>query len=146
MTSLQPMRWWHIEQVMPLEAELFGAEQWSREMLWNELAQHDTRHYVVAVEDDEVVGYAGFGMLGDEGSVLTIGVASAYQGRGVGSLLLGELLAEAERRGGPPVLLEVRADNERAQRLYERHGFRRIGVRRHYYQPSGQDAVVMKRG
>jgi [ribosomal protein S18]-alanine N-acetyltransferase len=43
------------------------------------------------------------------------------------------------------VLLEVRADNEVAQRLYTRRGFEEIGRRRGYYQPSGDDAVVMKR-
>ena len=43
------------------------------------------------------------------------------------------------------MLLEVRADNEAAQRLYQRRGFTEIGRRRGYYQPSGADAVVMKR-
>ncbi|MDF2980181.1 MAG: ribosomal-protein-alanine acetyltransferase, partial [Actinomycetospora sp.] len=72
------------------------------------------------------------------------GVAKALQGEGVGSLLLDDLLAEADRRS-PVVLLEVRADNEAAQRLYQRRGFTEIGRRRGYYQPSGDDAVVMKR-
>ena len=53
-------------------------------------------------------------------------------------------LAEADRRS-PVVLLEVRADNEAAQHLYRRRGFVEIGRRRGYYQPSGDDAVVMKR-
>ena len=58
--------------------------------------------------------------------------------------LTGALLAEADRRS-PVVLLEVRADNEVAQGLYRRRGFTEIGRRRGYYQPSGDDAVVMKR-
>jgi ribosomal-protein-alanine N-acetyltransferase len=43
------------------------------------------------------------------------------------------------------VYLEVRTDNEQAIGLYEAHGFRRIGLRRRYYQPSGADAYTMER-
>ncbi|HZB51708.1 MAG TPA: GNAT family N-acetyltransferase, partial [Mycobacteriales bacterium] len=71
-----------------------------------------------------------------------IGVATAAQGRGLGTALLRDLLAAA---GDRRVLLDVRADNEVAQRLYRRHGFVPVGRRRGYYQPSGMDAVVMAR-
>jgi ribosomal-protein-alanine N-acetyltransferase len=76
--------------------------------------------------------------------VSTIGVARGRQGEGIGARLLDALLAEADRRS-PVVLLEVRADNERAMGLYRRRGFAEIGRRRRYYQPSGTDAVVMRR-
>ena len=102
-------------------------------------------------DDDEpedgapvLVGYAGLIAYDDEAHVATLGVDQGAQGEGVGSLLLDALLAEADRRS-PVVLLEVRADNEAAQRLYQRRGFTEIGRRRGYYQPSGDDAVVMKR-
>jgi [ribosomal protein S18]-alanine N-acetyltransferase len=39
----------------------------------------------------------------------------------------------------------VRTDNLRAQQLYRRYGFRQIGIRKGYYQPSGADALVMRR-
>uniref|UniRef100_UPI0015EFFD8C GNAT family N-acetyltransferase n=1 Tax=Streptomyces phytophilus TaxID=722715 RepID=UPI0015EFFD8C len=64
---------------------------------------------------------------------------------GLGPRLLEALLAAARRFGCREVLLEVRVDNERAQRLYERHGFAVIGVRRGYYQPGNVDALVMRR-
>ena len=141
---LTRMRWWHVEDVMVLEHELFGAEAWSPAAYWNELAETATRHYVVAVEDggDRVVGYAGLAVFGDEAHVLTIGVTGGAQGRGLGTMLLRDLLAAG---GGRRVLLDVRADNEVAQRRYRRHGFVPVGRRRHYYQPSGVDAVVMVR-
>jgi ribosomal-protein-alanine N-acetyltransferase len=140
--TLERFRWWHVEQVLPLERELFGPEPWTAHHFWSELGQTGTRYYVVALEDDEVVGYAGLCDYPDECFVQTVGVAPAQQGRGVGAMLLEDLLAHAPAR--KPVLLEVRADNEVAQRLYERHGFRRTGVRRGYY-PGGVDAVVMTR-
>jgi [ribosomal protein S18]-alanine N-acetyltransferase len=140
--DLTRMRWWHVAPVMELEDELFGPESWSASAYWNELAETATRHYVVALLGDRVVGYGGLAAFGDEAHVLTIGVAGAVQGRGVGTLLLRDLLAAA---GSRPVFLDVRVDNAVAQRLYERHGFVAVGRRRKYYQPSGTDALVMVR-
>jgi ribosomal-protein-alanine N-acetyltransferase len=140
---LTRMRWWHIDDVLPLEQDLFVDDRWSARTYWSELAQLDTRHYLVAVVDDVVVGYAGLCDYPDEAFVQTIAVARRAQGRGLGARLLQALLDEAERRGQHRVLLEVRADNDRAIALYERFGFHRSGVRRGYYQPSGADALVM---
>ena len=145
MTALERMRWWHVEQVLPLESALFGDEPWTARTFWSELGQVDTRAYVVAVDDGALVGYAGLCDYPDEAWVQTMAVAPSHQGRGLGARLLEELLAEAERRGQPVVSLEVRADNEPAQRLYARYGFTRTGVRRGYYQPSGTDALVLTR-
>jgi len=133
--------------VMVLEEELFAPDTWTRAMYRDELSHRDTRHYLVAEEDDgqpAIVGYAGLIAYDDEAHVATLGVAPGRQGEGIGTLLLDALLAEADRRS-PVVLLEVRADNEVAHGLYERRGFTEIGRRRGYYQPSGADAVVMKR-
>ena len=146
---LERMRWWHVEELLPLEHALFGAEPWTARTFWSELGQLGTRHYLVARDGDRVVGYAGLCCYPDEAFVQTLAVDPGVQRQGVGRLLLEALLGEAQRRRQPTVSLEVRADNEPAQRLYERYGFRRVGVRRGYYQPSdgGElvDAVVMTR-
>ncbi|WP_232796911.1 ribosomal protein S18-alanine N-acetyltransferase [Blastococcus atacamensis] len=146
MTRLRPMRLADIPEVMVLEEELFAPDTWTAAMYREELAQTDTRHYLVAEDADRVVGYAGLIAYEDEAHVATIGVTAARQGEGIGAQLLDALLAEADRRRSPVVLLEVRADNETAQGLYRRRGFAEIGRRRGYYQPSGTDAVVMRRG
>lgn len=139
------MRWWHVAALLPLERALFREQPWTERMFWSELGQLDTRHYVVAVDGEDVVGYAGLCDYPDEAWVQTMAVAPSHQGRGTGALLLADLLDEAARRRQRVVSLEVRAGNDRAQRLYERHGFVRTGVRRRYYQPSGDDAVLMTR-
>ncbi len=136
------MRWWHVEPVLRLEEELFGEETWSAAAFWNELAETGSRHYVVAVDGPDVLGYAGLAVVGDEAHVLTIGVTGSAQGRGLGTALLRDLLAAA---GDRTVYLDVRDGNDPARRLYERHGFVAVGRRRRYYQPSGTDAVVMAR-
>lgn len=139
------MRWWHVEQVLPLERALFPEEPWTARTFWSELGQLGTRWYVVAVDGERVVGYGGLCDYPDEAWVQTLAVAPDEQGQGTGARLLTALLEEAGRRGQPVVSLEVRAGNLAAQRLYARHGFARTGVRRGYYQPSGEDAVLMTR-
>ncbi len=144
MTTLRPMRLGDLGTVMELEEELFAPDTWTAAMYREELALTDTRHYLVAEDEGTVVGYAGLIAYDDEAHVATIGVTGPRQGEGIGARLLDALLAEADRRS-PVVLLEVRADNEHAQELYRRRGFAEIGRRRGYYQPSGTDAVVMRR-
>ena len=135
-----------LPRVLELEVSLFGEEAWSREMLAGELRQQPaSRYYLVAEEDEALVGYAGLLAAGEQADVLTIAVATSQWGQGIGSRLLAALLAEARQRGCTEMFLEVRADNLRAQRLYKWFGFAEIGIRRGYYQPSGTDAIVMRR-
>jgi ribosomal-protein-alanine N-acetyltransferase len=138
------LRWWHIAELLPIEADLFGPERWSAAMFWNELAQG--HYYRIAVQDGEVVGYAGLAVTApDEASVANIAVRRDRQRRGIGEALLTDLLAEADRRAASRVFLEVAVDNPTAQRLYRRHGFTPFGIRRGYYQPSNTDALTMIR-
>jgi ribosomal-protein-alanine N-acetyltransferase len=138
------MRLADLPAVLALEEELFAPDTWTAAMYRDELSRTDTRWYLVAEDGEAIVGYGGLIAYPDEAHVATIGVARARQGEGIGATLLDALLEEADRRS-PVVLLEVRADNEVAQTLYRRRGFAEIGRRRGYYQPSGTDAVVMKR-
>lgn len=139
---IRRMRWWDIDAVTVLENELFD-DAWSPEMFWNELAQGDSRTYVVLTDDDEIVGYAGLAAMPDEAYVQTLGVTTRNQRQGRGATLLQALLDDAKRRGIDRVGLEVRVDNDAAIALYERFGFRKVAVRKRYYQPSGMDALVM---
>ena len=144
---LRPMSRDDLAAVLVLENALFGNEAWTERMLRAELAGGSAgRYYVVAEEETRVVGYAGLlAAGGGQADVLTMAVAQDRWGEGIGAALLGELLAEAARRHCGEVFLEVRVDNARAQDLYRRHGFTDIGLRRGYYQPSGTDALVMRR-
>ncbi|MCU7723291.1 ribosomal protein S18-alanine N-acetyltransferase [Actinoplanes sp. KI2] len=141
--EIQRFRWWHIAEVLPIEEDLFGAEKWSSAMFWNELAQRN--FYIVVVDGDELLGYAGLSATGEEAWVQNIAVRRTAQRRGVGRLMLEALLAEAERRGIKQTLLEVAVDNAPAQRLYATYDFEPVGIRRGYYQPSNTDALVMMR-
>ena len=145
--TLRPMTPADLPAVLRLEAALFGDEAWSEAMLTSELegAEASGRYYLVAEDAGGLVGYAGLlSPGGSQADVLTMAVAEDRWGQRIGAMLLDSLVAEAARQGCTEVFLEVRVDNDRAQRLYRSRGFAGIGVRRGYYQPSGTDALVMQ--
>ena len=146
--ELRPLRYDDLGAVLDLERTLFPDDAWSPGMFAEELAmQGHGRHYVAAEEGTTLVGYAGMMLPGGrQAEVLTIAVDERQWGQGIGSALLTNLLDEAGRHDCSEVFLEVRADNPRAQDLYRRFGFEHVGIRRGYYQPSGTDAIVMRRG
>ena len=140
--SVRPMRWPDIEPVHRLETELFTVDPWSIEQFWSELAQ-PTRSYVVAVDGDRIVGYAGAFLLAPDSDVQTIAVSPLDQGRGIGATMLRSIIDAASAAGCRQMLLEVRSDNPSAIAMYERFGFERISLRRDYYE-RGIDAVIMR--
>ncbi|MFL6115863.1 MAG: ribosomal protein S18-alanine N-acetyltransferase [Catenulispora sp.] len=150
--TLRPLRWWDIAVLERIEEDLFPEDPWSTEMFWSELADvPHSRYYVVAEIDGEIAGYAGLmsqpgaAPHSVEGWIQNIAVARAHQGEGLGTVLLAALLEEAVRRQCAEVWLEVRTDNDSAQRLYTRHGFEPVGIRRGYYQPGNHDALIMRK-
>ncbi|MDQ4501933.1 ribosomal protein S18-alanine N-acetyltransferase [Sinomonas sp. ASV322] len=141
-----------VPAVHALEVELFPIDAWPERMFRDELSQPETRRYYVAEERSgdvtptgpgRIVAYAGVMCVPPIADVQTIAVVPEREGRGIGSAVLDELIAEARRRGARDVLLEVRADNPRAQALYRRFGFVQIHTRRRYYR-DGVDALIMQ--
>jgi [ribosomal protein S18]-alanine N-acetyltransferase len=105
----------------------------------------DTRPDRHSTGTGQLAGYAGLlSPGGGQADILTMAVARERWGQRIGAQLLDALVAEAVRGGCTDVFLEVRVDNDRAQRLYRSRGFTQIGIRRGYYQPSGTDALVMQ--
>jgi len=143
-TTLREMTWRDIAALTALEPALFADGAWSARSWWAELAARPRRSYVVAEQSGTVVGYAGVHCGGEVADVMTIAVAPAAQGQGLGAVLLHWLIAEAQQAGAEHLMLEVRADNRVAQRLYAATGFATLSVRRKYYQPGDVDALVMR--
>jgi ribosomal-protein-alanine N-acetyltransferase len=145
---LAPLDYADLTRCAELERILFaGDDPWSESTLRAEL-DYGNQYVGAYAEDGGLVGYAGISVVGTrrdaEASVHTIGVDPAWQGRGIGTMLLRALLTVADEFAAP-VYLEVRTDNDAAIALYRAHGFVRIGLRRKYYQPSGADAYTMAR-
>lgn len=134
-----------LDAIMALERATFPTDAWSRDLMAAELASPHTA-YLVVESGDVLVGYAGLSAPAGaaQADIQTIAVDPTRRRLGIGTLLMGRLLAAASARGADEVLLEVRADNPGAEGLYRRHGFARIAVRPRYYQPDDVDAIVMR--
>jgi len=92
---------------------------------------------------DKVIGFTGFWMMAGEAHIISLAVKREFRRRGLGKLLLIELVREAVKRQAEIVTLEVRVSNYEAQRLYLQYGFISKGVRRAYYTDNREDALIM---
>ena len=99
--------------------------------------------FLCAAEGDELLGYAWFQTVLDEGYVGSIAVAPTRRRRGVGRALTLAMLERARERGAAFLTLEVREGNLPARRLYESCGFQTVAVRKNYYERPREDAVLM---
>lgn len=132
-----------VDVLVALEAELFGADAWSRDLVLSEL-EGPGRSAWVAESAGLVVGYAVILRLDEVADLQRIGVHPAYRRSGVATALLDAALDRARRDDADRMLLEVSAGNRGALAFYGSHGFEEIDRRRRYYR-DGSDAVVMRR-
>lgn len=140
--ELSAMRRRHLRQVLRIETAVYP-RPWSATLFLQEIARKSDRVYLVARSGADVVGYGGSMMTGPEAHITTIAVDPEHQRRKIGTRLMIALIEAAIDRGCTSISLEVRKSNLAAQQMYERFGFRPVGVRRGYYIETGEDAVVM---
>jgi ribosomal-protein-alanine N-acetyltransferase len=140
--ELVRMRRRDLRRVMEIEHAVFP-EPWSRAVFASELALRRGRAYRIAREGHETVGYVGLMFVDEEAHVTTVAVAPEHQGRGLGTRIMLGALHIALDEGARTISLEVAVGNHRAQALYRRFGFAPVGVRKRYYQLTGEDAFVM---
>jgi len=125
-----------------IERESFSTP-WPAHAYQHELETNRLAHYIVARYRDEIVGFAGLWLLVDEAHVTTFATRGAWRRQGIGERLLLVLLDLAGSRGAHEATLEVRPSNVPARRLYEKYGFKVVGVRSRYYSDNNEDALIM---
>lgn len=131
-----------ILEVVAIEEEAF-ATPWTEEIFEHEMSSNNYAHYIVAVEDDKVIGHFGMWIVIDECQITNIAVLLKHRGRGIGEALLRNAMdycAELEVR---VMTLEVRVSNRTAQNLYRKMDFQDGGIRKRYYTDDHEDALVM---
>jgi ribosomal-protein-alanine N-acetyltransferase len=139
---IEPMRIEDITSVQAIEQASFTTP-WPPQAYRSELETNRLASYLAARIDDAVVGYAGIWMMVDEAHITTFAVHPAWRRRRIGERLLIAVLDLAIARGAREATLEVRLSNLPARRLYEKYGFRPVGLRPDYYSDDHEDALIM---
>lgn len=132
----------HIDGVMVVEHLSFTVP-WSRESFTQELMTNGFAHYIVALENDVVLGYAGMWKIQDEGHITNVAVHPEFRGTHIGRQLMEKLIKLARELGVTAMTLEVRKSNYIALNLYKSLGFVEAGIRKGYYSDNREDAVIM---
>ena len=114
---------------------------WSYNVLKQELENKNTT-YIVAKEDDEIIGFAGLSSCLDEATLNNIVVKKSHRNRGIGGELLEALIELCSELHIKTFTLEVDTENEPAIHLYEKFGFKNLGIRKKYYNNT-RDAFIM---
>lgn len=127
------------------DARIFGVDAWPA-AVWKDIFSGPGR-YIVYVRDGggitalpDIAAVGGINV-GEQADILTLAVAPRYRHRGLGSLLLRELIATARREGAQAVFLEVRSRDAYAQAFYRSHGFIAIREVKNYY--ADDSATIM---
>lgn len=131
-----------IPQLEEIERQCF-VRPWTAQQLKGQLKDHLHESIAAVTPDGTVLGYVGMTYVLDEGYISNVAVSPEHRRQGIGDALIAELCRNCRALGLRFVTLEVRAGNAPAIALYEKHGFRRVGLRKNYYTELHEDALLM---
>jgi ribosomal-protein-alanine N-acetyltransferase len=140
--SIEPMGLDDLPTVQAIEEASFTTP-WPPHAYRSEIETNRLAQYIVARVGGEVVAYAGMWMMVDEAHITTFAVHPRWRRQRIGERLLLTLLDLARGRRAREATLEVRLSNLPARRLYEKYGFRPVGLRPRYYSDDNEDALIM---
>jgi ribosomal-protein-alanine N-acetyltransferase len=140
--SIEPMRLGDIAAVQRIERASFSTP-WPPQAYESELRTNRLAHYLVVRVGDRIVAFGGIWLMVDEAHITTFAVAPPWRRQRIAERLLVALLDAAILREAREATLEVRLSNVAARRLYEKYGFRPVGVRPRYYSDDSEDALIM---
>lgn len=130
-------------QVLKIERMCFE-QPYSREIFEQELKIKAAQLWVVSYQR-KIVGYIDFWLVVGEMELVSIAVHPKYQRRGVARYLMEEMISYGQENQANSIILDVRKNNHKAQKLYCNFGFKKVGLRKKYYSDNQEDAIIMKR-
>ena len=132
-----------VHQLAELEKNCFS-DPWSVSAFEYEL-KNPLSLWLVAVEDEEVLGYVGTQTVMDESDMMNIAVLPRCRRQGIAEKLITVLADALVERGSKSLALEVRVSNAPAIALYEKLGFVQVGRRPNYYRNPKEDAFILRK-
>lgn len=141
--KIRPMKKEDVDDVIAVEKTAYGEHHWSKDSFYSELSNDLAKYYSVFNENDELIAYCGSWHILEEAHITNIAVLADYRRKHIGEALLKTVIDECYRNMVKYITLEVRASNEAAIGLYEKYGFKSLGVRKGYYQDNNEDALIM---
>lgn len=132
-----------ISQVETIEKQLFSLP-WSEKSFLDALRTPENV-YLVCEEDGVIAGYCGMWTVFGEGNITNMAVSPDFRRRGIAEQLMNEMERLGRDMGVDVFFLEVRESNDAARGLYEKTGYKNIGVRKRFYERPVEDAVVMSK-
>ncbi len=138
-----PMALCHVSQIAQLEKVCFS-DPWSETSISQEL-ENPLSLWLVAVEEEQVLGYVGSQSVMGWADMMNIAVAPQHRRRGIAEDLVEYLLKALQARQVTCLTLEVRASNAPAKALYEKLGFLQVGRRPNYYRHPKEDALILRK-
>jgi ribosomal-protein-alanine N-acetyltransferase len=136
-----PMSEEHVQGVYEISMLSFHSP-WSKQSIEEEAKSSSVR-YIVALHQDQVIGFGGMWVIIDEGHITNIAVHPKHRQENVGSHILERLIEIASKESLVGMTLEVRVSNINAQKLYTKYGFKVEGVRKGYYLDTKEDGLIM---
>ena len=130
-------------QIAALEAMCFSAP-WSENAIISELS-NPLSLWIVAKEDNVVVGYIGSQSVLGEADMMNLAVHPDYRRMGVGRALVAALVASLKEKDVHSITLEVRSSNDPAKNLYFAMDFQQVGRRPNYYSNPREDALILRK-
>jgi [ribosomal protein S18]-alanine N-acetyltransferase len=139
---IEPMRLEDVDEVQRIEEASFSTP-WPPNAYRSELMTNKLAAYLVVRAEGRIVAYGGMWLMVDEAHITTFAVHPAWRRQRLGERLLLAFLDFAKERHAREATLEVRLSNVAARRLYEKYGFRPVGLRPRYYSDNNEDALIM---
>ncbi len=109
----------------------------------NSLAYYQVLEWMGNGRLPQIIGYAGYWLLGDELHISSIATHPHWRRKKLGELLLLNILIRCYKQAATIATLEVRTSNKTAQNLYHKYEFELVGQRKRYYRDTGEDALIM---
>jgi ribosomal-protein-alanine N-acetyltransferase len=139
--TIKPMISADIPAVTELEQSAYQTH-WSKRDIHREIEQNQFAYNFVLWKDSILIGVCGFWLLANEAHITTVAIHPQWQRQQLGDWLLLHLIIEADNLGADVVTLELRRSNYRAEALYHKYRFEKVGYRAHYYD-DGDDALIL---